>query len=95
MKRCNLQRLNQSGSHILALALVVLALGVVGFAGYKVQQAHSKTTPATTAAAHTVPATITTTADLEQTSQALDSDSSQLNASLDDSGLDADLNSML
>jgi uncharacterized protein HemX len=89
-----MKRLNQSGSHIVALVLVVLALGVVGFAGYKVQQAHSKTDNTATTA-HVAPATIHDTADLQQTSQALDDDSSQLDTSLDDAALDADLNAML
>lgn len=91
-----MKRLNQSGSHILGFALLVLALGVIGFAGYKVQQAHNKTadTVSQTAAAK-APATINTTADLTQTSQSLDSSSSELDSSLDDTTLDADLNSML
>jgi uncharacterized protein HemX len=91
-----MKRLNQSGSHILALALLVLALGVVGFAGYKVQQAHNTTDATTTAATtHVAPATIKDTTDLQQTSQALDDDSSQLNTNLDDTSLNADLNAML
>jgi len=88
-----MKRLNQSGSHILGVALLVLALGVVGFAGYKVQQAHKPT--ASVSVTHTVPATITTTADLQQTSQALDDSSAQLDSNLDDSSLNADLSSML
>lgn len=91
-----MRRLNQSGSHILGFALLVLALGVVGFAGYKVQQAHNTatTTQAATTTA-TVPATINTTADLQQAGQALDSSSADVNSSLDDSSLNADLDSML
>ena len=95
MKRFNPQRLNQSGSHLLAVALFVLALGVVGAAGYKVQQAHKTTDAVSQTAVKTAPATINTTADLDQTSQALDSSSAQLDSALDDTALDADLNSML
>jgi len=90
-----MKRLNQSGSHVVGLVLLVLALGVVGFAGYKVQQSHTKTTDSTTASTQTVPATITTTSDLQQASKAMDNSSSQLNTNLDDSSMDADLNSML
>ena len=93
-----MKRLNQSGSHIIGLALLVLALGVVGFAGYKVEQAHNKSdTTAQTAANKPVaaPTTIANTADLQQASSALDSSSSQLNSNLDDSSLNADLDSML
>lgn len=92
-----MKRLNQSGSHVIALALLVLVLGLVGFAGYKVEQAHSKSDVATQAAttAVSVPKTIANTADLQQASSALDSSTSQLNSALNDSSLDADLNSML
>jgi uncharacterized protein HemX len=95
MKRFNSKLSDQSGSHVLAVALVVLALGVVGFAGYKVQQAHTATYTVTHTAAESTPASIKGTADLNQTSQALDDSSAQLDSSLDDAALDADLNSML
>jgi len=88
-----MKRLNQSGSHVVGLVLLILVLGVVGFAGYKVQQAHTKTKTADST--QTVPATITTTSDLQKASQAMDDSSSQLSANLDDSSMDADLNSML
>lgn len=92
-----MKRLNQSGSHVVGLALLVLVLGVVGFAGYKVEQAHNKSDTATQTAATavSVPKVITNTADLQKAGSALDSSTSQLNANLDDSSLDADLNSML
>ncbi|HSX31042.1 MAG TPA: hypothetical protein VLE99_03945 [Candidatus Saccharimonadales bacterium] len=92
-----MKRLGQSGSHIIGLALLVLALGVVGYAGYKVEQAHTKTTSTTQAATTkaSVPAIVTSQADLQQVSDVLDQSSAQLNTNLDDSGLNADLNSML
>ena len=90
-----MKRLNQSGSHVLGLVLLVLALGVVGFAGYKVQQAHDNKVASQTTTTATVPATISNAADLNQAGQALDDSSAQVNSSLDDSSLNADLNDML
>ena len=91
-----MRRLSQSGSHIIGIALFVLALGAVGFAGYKVMQAHHQPVEnAATTTALTVPAAIKTSADLNQASTVLDDSSAQLNSGLDDSSLNADLNSML
>ncbi len=93
-------RLNQSGSHVIGVALLVLALGVVGFAGYKVIQAHNNTTTTsqpstTTTATVTVPKTITNAADLQKVDQFLTQASAQLNTNLNSSSLNTDLNSML
>lgn len=96
-----MKRLNQTGSHVIAIAALVLALGVIGFAGYKVSQSNNKpvSTSSTTVSTQTkppvVPTTIGSTADLQQASSVLDQSSSQLNSNLDDSSLNADLNSML
>lgn len=91
-----MKRLNQSGSHVVAIALVVLALGVVGFAGYTVQQSQHKSTVASkTASQQAAPETITSTADLQQAGQSLDDSSAELGTSLDDSALNGDLDSML
>jgi len=93
-----MKKLNQSGSHVIGLALLVLALGVVGFTGYKVHQSQDKTTVAskvTTTAKVVVPASITGVTDLQDVSQVLDQSSAQLNSGLNDSQLNADLNSML
>lgn len=91
-----MKRLNQSGSHLVALLVLVLALGVVGFAGYKVNQARNDSGTLTAAkVTDTTPATLTTTADLDKTSQSLDDSAAQLDNNLDDSSLDTDLNAML
>lgn len=91
-----MKRLNQTGSHIVALAVGVLVLGVIGFCGYTVMQ-HNKSTDSgvTASKATTAPDTIKNTADLSATSKALDNASSQVNSNLNDSSLDADLNDML
>lgn len=90
-----MRRLNQSGSHaVLVLALVVV-LAVVGLAGYRVMQG-SKTTDSTENTSKTVvPETISTGADLDQTSKALDQTANDLDSALDDTAFDADLESML
>lgn len=90
-----MKRSLESGSHLVALALVVVFVAVAGFAGYKVWQMQqaSLNNSATTAA--TVPAKITNTADLTQASKVLDQASTQVNTNLDDSSLNADLNALL
>jgi hypothetical protein len=90
-------RLNQAGSHLVGIALLVLVLGFAVFAGYTVSHRNSDTTTASTTSTKTAaaPGTIKNASDLQQTAQALDTASSQLSSSLDDSGMNADLNSML
>jgi uncharacterized protein HemX len=89
-----MKRLNQTGSHILGIALLIVALGVVGFAGYTVMNKHKdKTATATTAT--TQSDTIQNTADLTAASDQLDSSSTQVNSNLDDSSLNNDLNDLL
>lgn len=92
-----MKRLNQTGSHIIGFALLVVALGLVAFAGYTVSHRTKSvaTTASTVSTKSVVPATIKNAGDLQQTAQALDSASSQLNSGLDDSSMNADLNSML
>jgi len=95
-----MKRLNQSGSHIVALALAVVVVAVLGFAGYRVMQAN-KTTPVTTASTQplstpsAVPATIKTNGDLTATAKALDDTSAQVDSSLNDNSLNSDLNDLL
>jgi predicted negative regulator of RcsB-dependent stress response len=95
-----MKRFDQTGSHVIAIATLVLVLGVVGFAGYKVSQSNSKPAASSTVAQTqtkpaVVPTTISSTADLQQASSVLDQSSTQLNSGLDDSSMNADLNSML
>ena len=90
-------RLNQTGSHILAVVVGLVVLAGIGFAGYTVmsrQNTTTSTTP-TSASSSTVPAAIKTTADLTTTEHALDNASSQVSGSLDDNSLNSDLNDLL
>lgn len=87
---------NESGSHLIVVALGILFVGVLAFAGYRVYQMQMASNGASdTTASVTVPAKITNTASLTQTANALDASSSQLNSNLDDTSLDSDLNAML
>ncbi|HSX43214.1 MAG TPA: hypothetical protein VLF59_03960 [Candidatus Saccharimonadales bacterium] len=91
-----MKRLNQSGSHIIALALVVLALGVVGFAGYKVMQRNQKSPVVTANGTNiAIPTTIKTKTDLTVTAKSLDSASAELNSSIDTGSLDSSMNDLL
>jgi hypothetical protein len=91
------QRLNQAGiGHIVAVFVIVF-LGVVSFAGYKVvtMNKSASNTVSSTVPAAKVPTKISTKADLVQAGKALDSSSTQVNSSMNDSSLDSDLNDML
>lgn len=92
-----MKRLNEAGSHVIAVALLVLVLGLVGFTGYKVMHANDKDSTNKTATSQkaTAPVQINSKADLEQASKALDSSSGDVNGSLNDGALDADMNDML
>lgn len=91
-----MKRLNQSGSHILAVALFVLVLSVIGFAGYTVSQ-RNKTVSSSAAVTATsgMPATIQTEADLSATAASLDNSSADLNNSVNGATLDSNLNDLL
>jgi predicted negative regulator of RcsB-dependent stress response len=87
---------NQSGIAHLGLVLSVLVIAAVSFAGYRVWQTRDTVAPVTaTVSGSTIPSAIKTKADLTQTSKALDETNSQLDASLNDSALDSDINSLL
>jgi uncharacterized protein HemX len=87
---------NQSGFGHVVLLVLLVAVAVIGFAGYRVWTArNSSTTDTSVSSAIKVPTTITSKADLIQTSKSLDASAVQLNNSLDASVLDSDVNSML
>lgn len=90
-----MKRLNQSGSHVLAIALIVLALGVVGFTGYTVMSKNKTVTSTATTASTASSDAIKNTADLTAAGNQLDSSSTQVNSTLDDSSLNSDLNDLL
>jgi hypothetical protein len=91
-----MKRLDQTGSHVVGIMLLVLVLGFIGFAGYKVMNTNKTATNKLSATAPaTTPAAIQNTADLTQAASALDSSSAQVNSGLDASQLDSSLNDML
>ncbi len=91
-----MKRSSEDGSHVVALALVVLFVAVAVYAGYKVMNL-PQVAPASTATTTTTkaPAAIINTATLKQAVSALDSESTQVNTNLDSSGLNTDLNDLL
>jgi Tfp pilus assembly protein PilX len=88
---------NQRGVAAQVVLVAFILLAVIGFAGYKVATLSHGTNDAATAANAPVdePEKIQSKADLTSTSKALDDSSNELDSSMDDSTLDADLNSML
>ena len=93
MKRFDL---DQTGSHIVAVAVGVLVVGVIAFAGYTVVNRQDTTKDSTTTAATgNTSSEIKSAADLTATSKELDSASTTVDSDLNDSALDADLNDML
>lgn len=87
-----MKRLNQSGSHIIAVAVGILVLGVVAFAGYTVMQRQDKTSTTTST---TTSSTAGEDVNLDDEATTLDDSSSQVDNGLNDSELDSDLNDML
>ena len=85
----------ESGSHVLLLALALVVLAVIGFAGYRVWQMQQAAAPSAETTAVTVPDKITNTASLNQAATVLDQSSTQVSSNLDDGGLDADLSGLL
>jgi hypothetical protein len=88
-----MKRLDQKGSHIVALAVGLLVLGVTAFAGYTVLQ--NKNEPVASTNSSTNASGTTTAKDLDTSLTELDSSTAQLDSGLDDSALDADLNDLL
>jgi hypothetical protein len=88
--------LNQAGVGHIAAVFVIVFLGVAGFAGYKVVTMNkAASTTSTVTFSPKVPKTITSKADLAQAGKALDSTSAQVDSSLNDNSLNADLNDLL
>lgn len=97
-----MKRNSQAGfAHITVILVILLVIGVVAFAGYRVMQAQSPAdenvttsssdadkTPATTQK------TIDSKAELKASDEALTQTSSDLNSSLDTASLDSDINSL-
>ena len=95
MKRTTL---NQTGFEAVGIIVALLFVAIIGFAGYKVlnmnKSAASQDSSAISSQQVAVPAKLKTKADLSQTGKALDKSSSQLDTSLNDKSLDADLSTM-
>jgi predicted negative regulator of RcsB-dependent stress response len=93
----NARKYAQAGIGHVVLLFVIVFVAVVGFAGWKVATMNKVADTAQAAAVTSpkVPDQIKTKADLVQTSKALDDSSSQVDGSLNDSALNADLNDML
>jgi hypothetical protein len=91
-----MKRFRQSGSHIVALSLLVFALGVVSITGYMVMQRQQKAdTVLTSDIKLSVPKTVDSKADLDATAKALDETSADLDSSMDGSVLDGSMNDLL
>lgn len=88
---------DQRGIAVHAVLAAFILLAVIGFAGYKVSTLTRGT--ADSKSVVTVPTdepeTIQSKSDLSSTDKALDVSANEMESSLDDSTLDADLNSML
>ena len=90
-----MKRLNESGSHLIAIAVGVLVLGVIAFAGYTVTQRQDSASDTTAQTSTTASDEINDTEDLSEAAASLDSSSSQVDSNLDDTALDSDLNDLL
>jgi len=87
---------SQAGSHVLAFAIAILAVAVIGFAGYRVWQMQTAAPSSTsTVSGLSVPAKITNKATLDQAASALDKSSTTLNSNLNDTTLNTYLKALL
>lgn len=100
-----MKRNSQAGfAHVTVILVLLLVVGVVAFAGYRVWEAQSDssvdtaTMQTTTSSSDSVPAatqsTIDSQSDLKASDEALTQTASDLNTSLDTSSLDSDINSL-
>lgn len=89
-------RFNQNGSHLIAVGLAIIVLGVVGLTGYRVMNHRPAVNDAASPAATVkAPAQITTKADLSQASQSLNDSGTDINNSMNSGSLNNDLNDLL
>lgn len=94
---------NQSGFGHIGLILFVVAVGVIGFSAIEVLNANNKVAlannPSTSSSTKTqtasVPATITSKANLQQASLALSEANTQAQSELNSSPLNSSINAML
>lgn len=87
--------LNQSGFEIVGVMVALLFVGVVAFAGYKVVNLNKSASTVSDSSSSSAPDSIKTKGDLETTNKALTESGTQLDSNLNDSALDADIDSML
>ncbi len=89
---------NQAGFEVVGVIVAVLLVAVVALAGYKVvsmNKSADSVAQSTNTGQVAAPDKIRNKADLAKTEKALVSSDSQLDSSLDDKALDADVDSML
>lgn len=87
-------KLNQRGSSHIVLLLAVVVVAVVAFAGYRVMNANNPSEPSDTASASaSVPAKLTSKADVLKADKALDQ--TAIDSSVNPDTLNNDLNSLL
>jgi hypothetical protein len=86
----------QAGFSHVAVVLLILFVAVTGVAGYKVATMNNAPeSAAVTSSTGSSPDTIKNQTDLQMTGKELDTAGAELDSSLDDGSLDADLNDML
>lgn len=86
---------NQNGFEAVGILLVVVVVAIIGFASFKVLTLNKTVDPPATSAAVSEPDSIESDGDLSDTSKSLDSASSELDTSLNDEALNADLDALL
>jgi hypothetical protein len=92
-----MKKSSEAGSHIVGLALGIVVIAIIGFAGYRVwtMQQSAAGAPQTAATAATVPAKITNKTTLDQAEAVLDQSSARVSSSLDNASLNTYLKAML
>jgi heme/copper-type cytochrome/quinol oxidase subunit 2 len=86
---------HQAGFEAVGVLVAILIVAVIGFAGFKVMHMNKAADSQQSASQPAVPAKIQTKSDLSQTGKSLDAASGQLDSSLNDGSLDADMDAML